>query len=156
MSEEFLRTVGEINCHSTITGFRENFSSATQNVGHGSLWGDADWMSYLGLKHLIPNFYTYRSDRLCMAHSVEARSPFLDFEFVNLALSIQAKWKTLGGEPKHVLKKALEPLLPNEVLYRKKKGFCVPIREWGAKVMCDTIEDRLPSCLLYTSDAADE
>jgi asparagine synthase (glutamine-hydrolysing) len=141
LSQDFLAEIGERNCHQTIQGFREDFDAAS---GGNSNWSDPDWMSYLGLKHLIPNIYTYRSDKLCMAHSVEGRSPFLDYEFINLALSIPYRWKVKNNEPKYILKKALEPILSHDILYRKKQGFCVPLREWGDQMMCDTIEERLP------------
>ena len=142
LSKEFLSDVGDQSSHQPIVDFRSDFRRQT---GDSSAWSDPDWMSYLGLKHLIPNFYTYRSDKLCMAHSIEGRSPFLDYEFINLALSISHRMKIRNGEPKYILKKALEPILSKDILYRKKMGFCVPIREWGADMMCDTIEERLPA-----------
>ncbi len=143
LSDSYLHEVRDITCHSTIQSFREEFAaSAVKRPNAGS--DDINWMSYLGLKHLIPNFYALRADRLCMRHSVEARSPFLDYNFANLALSIPHRWKIKNGTPKYILKKALRPLLPASVLDRKKQGFCVPIREWGVDVIADTIEDKLP------------
>jgi asparagine synthase (glutamine-hydrolysing) len=102
-------------------------------------------MSYLGLKFIIPNFYTYRSDRLTMANSVEARSPFLDVHFVNASLSIPPAFKMRGGEPKSILKKSLETTLSSDTLYRKKMGFSVPIREWGVEIMANTIDNHIDS-----------
>lgn len=138
---DFVAEAGRQSGHEIVSPFRASFRRATRGSRH---WGDADWMCYLGFKYLIPNIYTHRADRLCMAHSVEARSPFLDFHFVQLALSIPVAQKTVQGEPKSILKKALEPTLSHETLYRKKKGFCVPMREWGADVMTNSIEERLP------------
>jgi asparagine synthase (glutamine-hydrolysing) len=97
-------------------------------------------MCYVGLRFLIPNFYTYRADRLTMAHSIEARSPFLDFNFVNYAISLDARWKYRQGIPKFILKKSLERTLPREVLYRQKQGFCVPLMAWAADMLVDDIE----------------
>lgn len=139
LTDDYLSRVGEASTFETIGKFRRQFDS-TQN-GLSKSYGN--WMSYLGFKFLIPNFFMYRADRLGMAHSVEARCPLLDYEFVNYALSIEARWKTKGKEPKYVLKKSLERILPNDVLYRKKQGFCVPIREWGGDVMTDFIEKNL-------------
>ena len=69
-------------------------------------------------------------DRATMMHGLEARAPFLDIDFVNFARRIPSAWKYRHGQTKYILKKALEPILPADVLYRKKKGFGVPIGSW--------------------------
>jgi asparagine synthase (glutamine-hydrolysing) len=65
-----------------------------------------------------------------MLHGLEARSPFLDLEVVNFARRLPHSVKLRGGTTKWILKKALEPLLPASILYRKKKGFGTPIGSW--------------------------
>jgi asparagine synthase (glutamine-hydrolysing) len=65
-----------------------------------------------------------------MAVSLEVRCPLLDHVFMEYAARIPAGLKLNGGEGKHIFKKALEPHLPREILYRRKRGFAVPIREW--------------------------
>ncbi|HRB40739.1 MAG TPA: asparagine synthase-related protein, partial [Bacteroidia bacterium] len=72
--------------------------------------------------------------------SIELRSPFLDYEFVNFALSIPGSMKVKNNEPKYILKKSLEAILPDEVLYRKKMGFCLPLKQWGGEIMIDYVE----------------
>ena len=69
-------------------------------------------------------------DRATMMHGLEARAPFLDLDFINFARRIPSAWKYRHGQTKYILKKALEPVLPADVLYRKKKGFGVPIGTW--------------------------
>jgi asparagine synthase (glutamine-hydrolysing) len=69
-------------------------------------------------------------DRATMMHGLEARAPFLDVNFVNFVRRIPSAWKYRRGQTKYILKKALEPVLPADVLYRKKKGFGVPIGAW--------------------------
>lgn len=69
-------------------------------------------------------------DRASMMCSLEARSPFLDIEVANLARRIPWQMKLRGGQTKWILKKALEPLLPHEIVHRKKKGFGMPIGRW--------------------------
>ena len=69
-------------------------------------------------------------DRATMMHGLEARAPFLDIDFVNFARRIPSAWKYRHGQTKYILKKALEPVLPADVLYRKKQGFGVPIGAW--------------------------
>ncbi len=82
-------------------------------------------------------------DRLGMANSIEIRSPFLDYNMINLALSIKGNLKIKTGEPKYILKKSLEKILPQEILYRKKMGFCVPLREWAGELMISYVEDNM-------------
>ncbi len=69
-------------------------------------------------------------DRASMFHSLEARSPFLDKEVVDFARRLPHSVKLRGGVTKWILKKALEPLLPHDIIYRKKKGFGMPIGSW--------------------------
>ena len=69
-------------------------------------------------------------DRASMLCSLEARSPFLDIEFVDLARRIPWQLKLRGGETKWILKRALAPVLPGEIIERPKKGFGMPIGRW--------------------------
>jgi len=69
-------------------------------------------------------------DRASMLCSLEARSPFLDIEVVDLARRIPWQLKLRGGQTKWILKRALAPLLPREIIDRKKKGFGMPIGRW--------------------------
>lgn len=104
-----------------------------------------DWMCYLGYRFQIPSKYLHRMDRLGMAHSIEIRCPFLDYNLVNLALSLPGKYKIKNGTPKYILKKSLEKILPHETLYRKKMGFCVPLKEWAGDIMLDYTRENLRS-----------
>jgi len=69
-------------------------------------------------------------DRASMMHSLEVRAPFLDIDLVDFVRRIPWQYKLRGGQTKYLLKKALEPMLPADVLYRAKKGFGVPIGAW--------------------------
>jgi asparagine synthase (glutamine-hydrolysing) len=69
-------------------------------------------------------------DRASMQCSLEARSPFLDIEFVDVARRIPWQLKLHNGQTKWILKQALEPLLPREIVHRPKKGFGMPIGRW--------------------------
>jgi len=70
------------------------------------------------------------TDKMSMAVGVEVRVPFLDLDLVQFAATIPAKFKQRGSEGKWVLKKAMEPHLPREVIYRPKSGFGAPLRRW--------------------------
>ncbi|MEA2698068.1 MAG: hypothetical protein QOI66_2339, partial [Myxococcales bacterium] len=87
-------------------------------------------MSALELANRLPELLLMRVDKLSMSHSVEARAPFLDHELVSYGLSLPQSLKIRNGKTKYVLKEALKPLLPEEVLTRKKQGFRVPLPAW--------------------------
>ena len=69
-------------------------------------------------------------DRASMMHGLEVRSPFLDLEVADFARRLPHKLKIRGGITKYLLKKALGPLLPLDIIYRKKKGFGTPVGAW--------------------------
>jgi asparagine synthase (glutamine-hydrolysing) len=69
-------------------------------------------------------------DIATMAHALEARSPFLDHELMQLAASIPGDMKVRGGEKKWILRHALRPWLPGDILDRPKQGFSVPLSSW--------------------------
>lgn len=69
-------------------------------------------------------------DRASMMNSLEVRAPYLDVNLVDFVRRIPHQYKFRKGETKYIQKKALEPVLPKEILYRSKKGFGVPIGKW--------------------------
>ncbi|HNQ61383.1 MAG TPA: asparagine synthase (glutamine-hydrolyzing) [Bacteroidia bacterium] len=140
LSDDFNEECRNLNSYSVIKEFKDQFDSIPRG---NRPFSDTDWMCYLGYKFNVPNYYLHRTDRLGMAHSIEIRCPFLDTNFVNLALSVDGSMKSRGYEPKYILKKSLEKILPAEVLYRKKMGFCVPLKEWAGDLMLDYIETNL-------------
>jgi asparagine synthase (glutamine-hydrolysing) len=88
------------------------------------------WMSFVELSLRIPELLLMRVDKMSMGTSLEARVPFLDHKFVELAMSIPQSRKMHNNESKHVLKQALRGHLPNNIIDRKKTGFGVPVYEW--------------------------
>ncbi len=89
-----------------------------------------DQMMKIDQKYDLMSLNLAYTDRMSMACGVEARVPFLDFELVRLMNSIPSGIKMKKGIPKYVLKKAMEPFLPREVIYREKAGFGLPLRAW--------------------------
>ena len=71
-----------------------------------------------------------KTDRASMAWSLEARVPFLDTVVTNFAFSLPASQRVRGFEKKRLLRKALEPLLPHEVVHGRKRGFSIPAAAW--------------------------
>jgi asparagine synthase (glutamine-hydrolysing) len=82
------------------------------------------------IKNELPNWQLTRVDRMTMAHSQEARVPFLDHRMVEFSATIPVnlKQKTLDG--KYIMKKAVHDILPKDIIYRKKQGFTTPRTEW--------------------------
>lgn len=76
-------------------------------------------------------------DRASMMNSLEVRAPFLDIDLVNHVRRIPASYRFRKGQSKYILKKALEPYLPHQILYRPKKGFGVPIGKWMSEGRID-------------------
>ena len=99
-----------------------------------------------------------KTDRATMMHGLEARSPFLDTEFVDLARRIPHTLKLRNGTGKWILKKALEPLLPADILHRKKKGFGMPVGRWlreGAfPIAVDALPASVDSAFVRTRESA--
>lgn len=71
-----------------------------------------------------------KTDRASMMHGLEVRAPFLDADLVDFLRRVPARYKYRNGQTKYLLKKSLEGILPDEILYRSKKGFGVPIGAW--------------------------
>jgi asparagine synthase (glutamine-hydrolysing) len=85
---------------------------------------------YMEMKLRLPEHLLMRVDKLTMAHSVEARVPFLDHDVVDFATRVPSSYKLRDGVGKLVLKKAAEPYLDHDMIYRPKQGFGAPMEEW--------------------------
>ncbi|WP_436926227.1 asparagine synthase (glutamine-hydrolyzing) [Halosimplex amylolyticum] len=82
------------------------------------------------IRTYLPDDLLVKIDRATMAHSLEARSPFLDHTVLELCARIPAKYKWRRGEKKWILKRAFEDLVPDPVIKREKQGFGVPVHQW--------------------------
>ena len=78
----------------------------------------------------LPELLLMRVDKITMSESLEARVPFLDHELVDFTMDIPQHMKVQKGEAKYLLKKAVEDLLPHDIIYRKKMGFAAPMADW--------------------------
>ncbi len=88
------------------------------------------WMTYVDLNLRLPELLLMRVDKMSMGVGLEARVPFLDHKFVELAMGIPQTAKTRHGTLKHILKKAVRGLIPDNLIDRRKQGFGVPVYEW--------------------------
>jgi len=87
-------------------------------------------MPYLEMKLRLPEHLLMRVDKLTMAHSVEARVPFLDHDVVDFATKLPPSYKLSDATGKKILKKAAAPYLDHDMIYRQKQGFGAPMEEW--------------------------
>jgi asparagine synthase (glutamine-hydrolysing) len=100
-------------------------------------------MLYLECKHFLADHNLNYTDKLSMAAGVEVRVPLLDRELVALAARLPIQYKQRGAEGKWIFKKAMEGLLPREIIYRPKTGFGVPLRAWLRGPLKEPIRDIL-------------
>jgi len=108
------------------------------------------WMSYMDLNMRLPELLLMRVDKMSMGVSLEGRVPFLDHKFVELALSIPEDVKTRNGELKHILKRAVRGVIPDELIDRPKQGFGVPVYEWFFDRLGDTARRELEDFCAHT------
>ncbi len=87
-------------------------------------------VQYLDMKTYLAGDILTKVDRASMAHALEVRVPFLDHKLVEWVSGLPVDFKLRGSEGKFMLKRALEPYLPNDILYRRKMGFSIPLAEW--------------------------
>ena len=130
-----------------LDNFYSAFTTAEQRDLFPSVAGESAYASFLSYydapsarpllsKLLYADQKTYlvellmKQDQMSMACSIESRVPFLDHPFVEFAAQVPDSLKIRGGVGKYILKKAVEDLLPSEIIYRKKMGFPTPLSQW--------------------------
>jgi asparagine synthase (glutamine-hydrolysing) len=91
----------------------------------------------------LPDDLLLLTDKMSMAVSLECRVPLLDQRLVELAAGMPGSLKMRGGELKHVLKRALAGVLPDNILYREKRGFGAPMGAWLRAELAPVLHDVL-------------
>lgn len=118
-----------------------------QHLDYFARVADADFLNqmlYLDTKAFMVSLNLTYNDKMSMASSVEVRVPFLDWELAEwVAWNIPPNLKLNGGTTKHILREAMRPLLPAEVLTQKKAGFAAPIDYWLANDLQEMVDDLL-------------
>lgn len=102
-------------------------------------------IQYVDTKLYLSEDILTKVDRASMLCSLETRAPLLDHEVIELAARMPPSFKLNGGETKYILKKAMEGILPDEILYRRKMGFGVPLVHWFKKDLTEYARDLLLS-----------
>ena len=112
-------------------------------------------MQYADFKTYLPGDILTKVDRASMASSLEVRVPLLDHTFVEWAAGLPSHFKLHGREGKHVFKAALEPHVSDEILYRPKQGFAVPLAAWFRRPLRRRLRDTLLGPVLRDSGLFD-
>jgi asparagine synthase (glutamine-hydrolysing) len=102
-------------------------------------------IQYADLKTYLPGDILTKVDRASMAKSLEVRVPLLDHDLVQWLATLPSSIKLKGREGKYLFKKALEPHLSNDVLYRPKMGFAVPLKAWFRGPLRQRVRDIVTS-----------
>lgn len=105
-------------------------------------------IQYVDIKTYLTDDILTKVDRASMAVSLEVRAPMLDHHFLELAARIPSSLKLNAGNGKYILKKALEPVLPGNILYRSKQGFAIPLDVWFRR----ELKDMAHEIILETED----
>lgn len=96
-------------------------------------------VQYLDMKTYLVGDILTKVDRASMAHALEVRVPLLDHKLVEWISSLPVSYKLQGSEGKYIFKKALEPHLSDNILYRDKMGFSVPLADWFRGVLRERV-----------------
>jgi asparagine synthase (glutamine-hydrolysing) len=97
------------------------------------------------VNNYLPDDLLVKVDIASMAYGLEARSPMLDHPLMEFAASLPSGLKLKGGTKKYILKEAVKPLLPREIIERPKMGFGVPLEHWFRDELKDLAHDVLLS-----------
>jgi asparagine synthase (glutamine-hydrolysing) len=100
-------------------------------------------IQYIDLHTYLVGDINTKVDRASMAHSLEVREPLMDHPLVEWVATLPSAMKLHNGNGKHFMKKALEPRLPDDVLYRPKMGFAVPLARWFRGPLRQRVRDSL-------------
>jgi len=111
------------------SGYHSRAAYRARFLAHSAL-PPLQQLQAVDLETYLPGDILVKADRATMAYSLEGRAPWLDYRIAELAARLPAGWKIQGRSGKHIFKKMLEPLVFDEILYRPKMGFSVPLAEW--------------------------
>jgi asparagine synthase (glutamine-hydrolysing) len=152
-AEAYLHSVsilpGDLHGALLSDGFRRKLSGYTAKEvfdRHVATCDSDDPLSliqYLDVKTYLPGDILVKVDRASMAHSLEVRVPILDADFASWASSLPSSLKLKNGEGKYIFKKTLEGRVDDNILYRDKMGFAVPLASWFKGPLRGTVEERL-------------
>jgi asparagine synthase (glutamine-hydrolysing) len=121
---------GDLRRETLLADDRDAEGSIDAAYAHASAAPTLDQILYANFVTYLPDDLAVKMDRMSMAHSLEARSPFLDTALVEYLAQVRAAQKVGFRHVKPLLRKSLWPLLPKEIWNRRKQGFGVPMGRW--------------------------
>lgn len=107
--------------------FLQKYRDEFEQSGHRN---PSTWYSMIDLKLFVGEHFLTKLDRVSMAHTIEARTPFLDHTLAETVFSVDPELRIGGGESKTLLKQIARNYLSDEIIDRRKKGFANPYMEW--------------------------
>ena len=115
-----------------------------------------DRLLYANFRTYLPDDLAVKMDRMSMAHSLEARSPFLDTAVCELLANVRASEKVGIRQVKPLLRNAFEPMLPDAIWDRRKHGFGVPMNDWFRGELGELFADEVLDRSARTADVFDK
>lgn len=141
-----MRDIWDMDTFKVIEQFRNNVT--TERPNHDIL----SRMIYNEFQLRLPELLLMRVDKITMSQSLESRVPFLDHNLLEFSYNIPMDYKIKNKEPKYILKKALEGIIPNNIIYRKKMGFGAPMSQWLKESFGKTVEEAVLNSALLKRD----
>lgn len=126
----------QLGSYSTLDLFRQHAAKANTN-------DPLALIQYLDYKTWLVGDINTKVDRASMAHSLEVREPLMDHQLIEWLATLPTSLKVNGQEGKWLLKKAFEPHLPHDILYRPKMGFSVPLAQWLRGPLADRVKNAI-------------
>jgi len=120
LSKDILHSLKDQNTYDDV----ESYSG---EIATGS---DSNKLLYTYLRTYLMDDILVKSDRASMYNSLEVRAPFLDYKVVDFVNNLPYEYKLKGFTSKYILKKLMDNKLPREIVYRRKKGFGIPVAQW--------------------------
>jgi asparagine synthase (glutamine-hydrolysing) len=151
-ADERYRSYVQVNARDTVAALLLNqppaahddlLARAFATAGPAEGGDELNRLLAVDLETQLPDDLLLLTDKMSMAVSLECRVPLLDQNLVDLAAAMPSALKVRGGELKHVLKKALAPTLPDDILHRKKRGFGTPMGAWLKKELAPVLRGLL-------------
>jgi len=102
---------------------------------------DINKVLFFDMKQLLPGNNLVKPDKMAMAHSLETRSPLLDYRLFEKLMMVPGEYKLKKGQTKYIMKKLCQKYLPDDIIYRKKQMFTVPVGEWFKDSLSNYVYD---------------
>lgn len=133
-SAEFRQSLGDTLAASTMLEFLKGMPASAPPL---------DRMLALEQRFFLADHNLNYTDKMSMAEGLEVRVPFLDLDLVEFSARLPVGLKQRGAQGKWIFKRAMEPYLPHDVIYRSKSGFGVPLRRWMRHDLREMVGDLL-------------